>query len=128
MNKKPIQTIFILFIMGTLVSAQQASSETIFENSKMLVLEDLVITSPDFSPDRNSAFVTIYADSIEVTEIQLEEEKKIGMVQEVMIVTIFVAFTVYLIMTLFFSDEEEVEDTGGGKEIPILCVGFPIIP
>jgi len=119
-----IRKVFILLLLGVLVTSQQVWSVNIFLEDQGVDLNDLVIEAagvldgPDMNPHLSAS-----VDSIEVTEIEIPANKDTNMVKEVAMVTIVATFAAYIIYTLFFSeDDEEVDDGEGGKDIPTSMV------
>ena len=124
MISSSIRRVFVLILLGILVSSQQVWSRNIFLEDQGVDLNDLVIGSTGFAdrPDMNYPLAAT-VDSIEVTEIEIPVGKDTNMVKEVAMVTIVATFAVFIIYTLFFSDdEEEVDDGGDGKDIPTSLV------
>ena len=123
--------VFILLLLGILVSSQQVLSGNIFLEEQSVDLKELAIGGAGFS-DRPEGHppLSARADSIEVMKIEIPVEKEKSMVKEVAMVTIVATFAAYIIYTLFFSsdDDEEVDDGGGGKELPTSLVAGTISP
>jgi uncharacterized membrane protein YqjE len=107
--------ICILLILGMFVSAQQVSSESIFESRGYLTLDEL---KTDFSGAAAYENVPMYADTLEMYDIELEEEER-NVYKEIAVYVIIAAVVGYLVVTLIKPDEEEAvpED---GKEPPVM--------
>lgn len=120
MKKDSVRTVLILFTIGTLVSAQQVSSESVFSRDDSVELEQLVIKSPVFSSETGSAgSLAMRGDTLQTIEIEIEDQKETNIYKEIAMVAVVAAFVGYIVVTLFFSSDDEEDSTpGGGKDIP----------
>ncbi|MBU8922757.1 MAG: hypothetical protein KOO63_13140 [Bacteroidales bacterium] len=120
--------IFILLLLGIFFSSQQVSSGNIFVEERNVDLKESVIGEVEFSegPELNY-LIPVGTDSIQVMEIEIPQEKDTGMVKEIAMVAIVATFAFYIIYSMFYSSEdEEVDDGGGGKELPTSIVAGTI--
>lgn len=111
--------ILILFLIGTLVSSQQVSSESVFTQKKHLDFDRLVIGPPDFAGKTNPVVAAAYADTLETFDIEVEDESERNVYKEIAIFLIVGAAVGYVVYLLIKPDEEDSGDTNGGKEPPI---------
>ena len=125
MKSQFCRTILIFFVTGNFISAQQVYSETVFQESVMVDLKELAMTENISSTPSNTPFSALSADSIEVLEIELEEEKKSSIYKELAVAAVITAFTVYIIVTVFFPGDEEAEEEPEGKDIPTMGISIP---
>ena len=126
MRKRFCRSLLIFFVAGSLLSAQQVRSDTVFSEKGMVDLKELVMTEDGMPSGSEAVFSALPADSIEVIEIELEEEKGSSIYKEVAAVAIVAAFTTYIIITLFFSEDEETEDEGNIKDVSSFGISIPI--
>jgi hypothetical protein len=119
----------ILLITGMLVSAQQVSAENIFTSKGSVFLREVRLEPPDFSrmgePGNN---IPLYADTLEMYDIELEEEDGGNIYKEIAAYIIVAGVVGYMIYTLIKPEEEEESVPTGGKEPPIypaLSVSIP---
>lgn len=141
--KQTIKPVLILFVIGTLVSAQQVSSRSLFMECDDLDLERLALTPPDFkypgagkvessfgvfpiSGNAGPVLFSARADTVETFDIELEEEKGTGFYKELAAFIIVAAMVGYMLVTIIKPDEEEETDTGNGKDIPGPFAGFSV--
>jgi len=116
------RTILILIVTGTFISSQQVFSQTVFQEEGMIDLGEIALTN-EMVPERTaSLFAAASGDSIEVMEIELEEEKESNIYKEIAVVVIVTAFVGYIVSTVFFPEEEETEEDTGGKDFPTLGI------
>ncbi|MBN1163091.1 MAG: hypothetical protein JXB45_00795 [Candidatus Krumholzibacteriota bacterium] len=113
------RSVLILFMIGTLVSAQQVSAHTVFDRQYASPeLDRLVITPPDLAPAEGPGFAALAADTLETYEIALEPEKKRNIYKEIAAYSITVLFVGYMIVQLIGTGEEEEEEQKTGKNVP----------
>ena len=111
----------ILLIVGMLVSAQQISAESIFTQRGALSLDDLRLDPPDFSSiESPGSNIPLYADTLEMYDIELEEEDERNIYKEIAAYVIVAGAIGYMIYTFIKPDEEEETPSSGGKEAPVL--------
>ncbi|MBN2185215.1 MAG: hypothetical protein JW746_07795 [Candidatus Krumholzibacteriota bacterium] len=125
MRSRFCRTVLIFFASGSLISAQQVRSDTVFEESGMVDLKELAMTENISSAPSNTPFSALAADSIEVIEIELEEEKKSNIYKEIAAVAVVTAFAVYIIVTVFFPGDDSTPEESDGKDIPTLGISIP---
>ena len=115
----------IFFVVGNFISAQQVYSETVFQERGMVDLKELALTENISSTTSNVSFSALSADSIEVIEIELEEEKKSSIYRELATVAVVTVFAVYIIVAVFFPGDEDTEEESEGKDIPFAGISIP---
>lgn len=115
---KLISHIFILLLIGIFASAQQVSSESIFDKRNDLSLHESRLGAPDFGTASPAAYTNASADTVEIYDIEIYEEKDRNIYKEVVIYTLVVAAVGYFVYTLIKPEDEEVVEEGG-KEPPI---------
>ncbi len=111
--------LLILFIIGTLVSSQQASSRSIFTQKRHVEYDRLVLSAPDFSENSNPAFSSLSADTLETFDIEVEEEGERNLYKELAVFLIVGAAVGFVVYLLIKPDDVEEGDANGGKEPPI---------
>ncbi len=127
-KRRMARTIFILAIVGTLVSAQQVSSESVFTAKDPMNFEKLRVRpftlaeapSPTAEVSRN--FLTLPGDTVETFDVEVEEEKGPGTAKQLVIFAIITAAAAYAVIELMKPDDSERKpDSGGnGKEPPTI--------
>lgn len=119
MRNNILRPVLILVMIGTFVSAQQVSSETVFDREDSVELEELVVKPPEFVPEESPAPSLMRGDTLQTIEIEIEEKKESNIYKEIAMVAIVAGFVGYLVVTLFFSGDDEGDgEDGGGKELP----------
>ena len=121
--------IFILLLIGLFVSAQQVSSESVFDRKSDLALSESKLGAPAFGPSHPAAFYSAAADTVEIYDIDIYEEEDRNIYKEVAVYAIVVAAVGYFVYTLIKPDDEAAADDGGGKEPPItpsISLSFPL--
>lgn len=115
----------ILFLIGMFVSAQQVSSESVFDSEKELRLRDPVLDSPDLSAQDST---TVPVDTMEVYDLMYDEEDDRSLYKEIAIFAIVAGVVAYMVVTLIQPDDEEVTDEGGKEPpiIPSISVSVPL--
>lgn len=123
--RRLICNVAVLLLIGLFVSAQQVSSESVFDGGKELSRRDPVLDSPDLSV-RDSVYTA--TDTMEVYDLLYDEDEGRNLYKEIAMFAIIAAFATYIIVTLIEPEEEEVPEEGG-KEFPImsgLSVSVPL--
>lgn len=115
--QKRFVSIFILLLIGIFTSAQQVSSESIFDKRNDLSLHESKLGAPDFGRATPVGYTNAPADTVEIYDIEISEEKDRNIYKEVAIYTLVVVAVGYLVYTLIKPEDEEVVDEGG-KEPP----------
>jgi hypothetical protein len=100
------------------VSAQQVSSESIFDSRSDLALHESKLKAPDFSHPSPAAHMSAFADTVEVYDIEIAEEEERNIYKEVAIWVLVVGAVGYFVYTLIAPDDDETADDGN-KEPPI---------
>lgn len=139
-----VKPVLILFIIGTLVSAQQVSSENLFVECDDLGLDGLELADPDFTSSlprgmdvginmvsapghAGPGFFSACFDTLETFDVELEEEKGSGFYKELAAFIIVAAMVGYMLVTIIKPDEQDEEtDPGSGKDIPKAFTGITI--
>ncbi|MDD4858288.1 MAG: hypothetical protein PHD74_09325 [Candidatus Krumholzibacteria bacterium] len=119
------RSILILWVIGTLVSAQQAGAESVFarpcaEAVEKLTLRPLDLTSaaPSAAGALSMNYLSVGDDTTETFDVQVEEDKGPGMVKQLVVFGIITAVVAYSVIVLMSDDSESDETTKPGKEIP----------
>ena len=116
----------ILFLIGTFVSVQQVSSESVFDRGSNLPLRDPVLDSPQISMQDTTG---VPVDTMEVYDLMYDEDDDRNLYKEIAMFAIVIGVVAYMVVSLIQPDDEEVTDDGG-KEPPItptLSVPVPFI-
>lgn len=111
-------SICVLLIIGIFVFAQQVSSESIFDSKRHFSLHEAKLDPPDFSAGAAHGNVPMYADTLEMYDIELEEEEERNIYKEVAVYVIVAAAVGYMIFKLIEPEKEETVPDDG-KEPPI---------
>lgn len=125
-------------LIGTLVSAQQVSSESVF-NAKDSVdftgrrVKPLVLASTvSFEAGVASLeYRALRGDTVETFDVEIEEEKGPGIIKQLVIFAVITAAVGYAVIVLMKSDETEKKREPPGKEPPsatrgaLISVPFP---
>ncbi len=126
--KPVLRPILILFITGTLVSAQQASSGEIVDcGERELDLEKLVNVGTGFTLDAGARFSALGVDTLETFDIELEKKKEKNLYKEIAIAVIVAAMVGYMVIKIISPGDEEEEPEPNGKDIPF-CISVPLNP
>ncbi len=126
--KPVLKPILILFITGTLVSAQQASSGEIVDcGERELDLERLVNVGTGFALEAEARFSTLGVDTLETFDIELEKKKEKNLYKEIAVVVIVAAMVGYMVVKIIDPGDEEAEPEPNGKDIPF-GISVPLIP
>lgn len=113
----------VLFLIGMFVSAQQVSSESVFDGEKGLRLRDPVLASPDLSAQDST---DVPVDTVEVYDLMYDEDDERNLYKEIALFAIVAGVVAYFVVTLIRPDDEEVPEDGG-KEPPIIpSVSVPV--
>jgi hypothetical protein len=119
------RSILILTIVGTLVSAQQASAESVFTERKAETIEALavhpILPAEFSSPAAGSCALSLSAlraDTIETFDVQVDEEKGPGIGKELAVFAIITAVVGYAVIELMKPENEPVKPQKPGKPIP----------
>ncbi len=127
-DKKGIQRFLcnasILFLIGMFVFAQQVSSESVFDEGRILSSRNPALDAPDLSAQDS---VSVPVDTMEVYDLMFDEEEDRNLYKEIAIFAIVAAAVGYIVVTLIKPDNEEVT-TDGGKEPPVIPTFTASIP
>lgn len=121
----------ILCVIGTLVSAQQVSSETVFDRPSGVSLHELTITKAELKQATYHSLRSMPSDTTETYDIELTEEKGSSLFREIAVVAVVVAMVGYMVYVMLDKDELEPVTNGGGKPGPVaqaLEFTFPLNP
>jgi hypothetical protein len=121
----------VLFVIGTLVSAQQVSAESVFTPKGIDAAAACAVgnTAPAGASASNSAeggfgFRALSADTVETFEVQIEEEKGPGIGKQLAVFAVLTAVVGYAVISLMSSDDEPTKtSTTTGKQPPYLPPG-----
>lgn len=122
------RSVLVLLVIGTLVSAQQVSAESVFTPRGIDAIRVIEAnrTAPPLDPASAPAagaagFRAFAQDTVETFDVEIEEEKGPGMGKQLAIFAIITAVAAYAVIALLGSDDEPAEDSGtNGKEPPDL--------
>ncbi len=130
------KSVLILLVIGTFVSAQQASAESVFTPKGF----DLISAraAGQLSPAGASApiaapaalgFRSFATDTVETIEIEIEEEKGPGVIKQLAVFAIITAIVGYAVIVLMQTDDEPPEPSKpAGKEIPTFSSAAGVPP
>ncbi len=122
------RSVLVLLVIGTLVSAQQVSAESVFTpkgiDAVRVIEADRTAPplDPAFAPAAGAAgFGAFAADTVETFDVEIEEEKGPGIGKQLAVFAIITAVVAYAVIVLLGSDDEPSDDSGtNGKEPPDL--------
>jgi len=119
------RSVLILTIVGTFVSAQQASAESVFTGRRAGSIEALaarpILPTEVSSPAAGVcalSFSALRADTIETFDVQVDEEKGPGIGKQLAVFAIITAIVGYAVIELMKPDNEPVKTQKPGKPIP----------
>lgn len=120
------KSVLVLIVIGTLVSAQQVSAESVFtpkgiDAVKVIEADRAVppLEAPGAPAAGAAGFRAFATDTVETFDVEIEEEKGPGMWKQLAVFAIITAVVAYAVIELLGSDDEPVEDSGtNGKEPP----------
>ena len=107
----------ILFLIGAFVSAQQVCAGAVIISEEPLEFEKMLVESPDFQGTEVPGFHAAGSDTLEMIDIEVEEDKKINY-KEIAAYVIIAAMATFVLYTLLKPDEEETESDDDGKPTP----------
>lgn len=127
-TKGTARSVLVLIVIGTLVSAQQVSAESVFTpkgiDAVKVIEADRVAPSldPPGAPAAGAVgFRAFAADTVETFDVEVEEEKGPGVGKQLAVFAIITAVVAYAVIELLGSDDQPAEDSGtNGKEPPDL--------
>jgi hypothetical protein len=120
------KSVLILLVIGTLVSAQQASAESVFtpkgfdsiKTCEAVPLMPASAPAPASDPGEQS-FRAFGSDTVETFDVEIEEEKGPGIGKQLAVFAIITAIVGYAVIELMNSDDEPAKPSKPpGKEIP----------
>lgn len=120
------KSVLVLFVIGTLVSAQQASAESVFTPkgidavSSRTVVVGMPVSVSGPSPSAGGiGFRSFPADTVETFDVEIEEETGPGIGKQLAVFAIITALVGYAVISLMASDDEPAPTSKpGGKEPP----------
>ena len=118
--------VLVMIVIGTLVSAQQASAESVFTPKGLDSVEACAISRPmpaDLpAPAPGSGALSLRsfaADTVETFNVEIEEEKGPGIGRQLAVFAIITAIVGYAVIELMQSDDEPAKtSTSSDKPIP----------
>ena len=130
-TKAAAKSVLILIVIGSLVSAQQASSESVFtpkgfDSIKVSpVSRSMPAVGPASAPVSGALSLRSFAaDTVETFDVEIEEEKGPGIGKQLAVFAIITAIVGYAVIELMASDDEPAEPSKPpGKEPPPLPAG-----
>lgn len=123
-----------MIVIGTLVSAQQASAESVFTPKGFDSIEACAVsrtmpasvTAPAPGPGAMS-LQSFAADTVETFDVEIEEEKGPGIGRQLIVFGIITAIVGYAVIKLMASDDEPAKTTKlPGKEIPTSACAWSV--
>jgi hypothetical protein len=120
------RSVLVMMVIGTLVSAQQASAESVFtpKGFDSMKARRAVPVMPGSGPApasgaRALGFRSFAADTVETFEVEIDEEKGPGIGKQLAVFAIITAIVGYSVIVLMQSDDEPAAPKKPpGKEIP----------
>jgi len=120
------RSVLILTIVGTLVSAQQASAQSVFTGrgagkTEVLVSRPIALTGVSVPTAGVCAlsFSSPKADTVETFDVQVDEEKGAGIGKQLAVFAIITAIVGYAVIELMKSDSgKSTESNTSGKPTP----------
>lgn len=129
-TKHVARAAFIVTLIGTLVSAQQVSSESVFNARDSvdfagLRVKPLVLASTvSFEEGVASLeYRALRGDTVETFDVEIEEEKGPGIAKQLVIFAVITAAVGYAVIVLMKSDDTEKKSGPPGKEPPSFARG-----
>ncbi len=118
-----------MIVSGALVSAQQASAESVFTPKGFDAIEacatgrslpaDFAAPAPGSGPGALGSLRSFAADTVETFDVEIEEEKGPGIGRQLAVFVIITAIVGYAVIELMASDDEPAEPSKPpGKDIP----------
>ena len=129
--KATAKSVLVLIVIGTLVSAQQASAESVFTpkgfDSIKVRAAGLLMPASASAPVSGPSALSLRsfaADTVETFDVEIEEEKGPGIGRQLAVFAIITAIVGYAVIELMASDDEPAEPSKPpGKEPPPLPAG-----
>lgn len=137
MKRSVGRTLFVLFLVGAFVSAQQARcEESVFSRDTTEAPDELTVLAvpADAGPSvlAGARLHSMPTDTVETYDIELEEDDGPGLKKEIAMFVIVAAVVGYMIATLIMPDDEEDDATDGGSGKPTpsaaISIPLPVIP
>jgi hypothetical protein len=130
-TKAAAKNVLVLIVIGSLVSAQQASAESVFtpkgfDSIKVSpVGRSMPAGGPASAPVSGAMSLRSFAaDTVETFDVEIEEEKGPGIGRQLAVFAIITAIVGYAVITLMASDDEPAEPSKPpGKEPPPFPTG-----
>lgn len=130
-----------MIVSGALVSAQQASAESVFTPKGFDAIEacatgrslpaDFAAPAPGSGPGALGSLRSFAADTVETFDVEIEEEKGPGIGRQLAVFAIITAIVGYAVIELMASDDEPAEPSSpGGKDpnpfssVPGISIGI----
>ena len=128
MRVKPAaKCVLVLLLIGTLVSAQQASAESVFTPKGIEAAgaggtpRVGTMAAPTLAFGGSlSDYRALAADTVETFDVEIEEQKGSGVGKQLVIFAVITAAVAYAVIVLMQSDDEETTEASGstGKDGP----------
>jgi hypothetical protein len=133
-TKTVSKSVLILIVIGTLVSAQQVSAESVFtprgiDAAAVPAAGNAVAAgvASSASDQGGLGFRALPEDTVETFEVQIEEEKGPGIGKQLAVFAIITAVVGYAVISLMSSDDEPAtSSTTTGKQPPYLPPGAAV--
>ena len=123
-TKGVAKSVLVMIVSGALVSAQQASAESVFTPKGFDSVEtcaiDRSMPANFAAPASGSSALglrSLAADTVETFDVEIEEEKGPGIGRQLAVFAVITAIVGYAVIELMASDDEPAEPTKpGGKD------------
>jgi hypothetical protein len=133
-TKATAKSVLIMFVIGTLVSAQQASAESVFTPKGFDSIEAYAVSRPmppslpaPASGPGALGMRSFSADTVETFDVQIEEDKGPGMGKQLAVFAIITAIVGYAVIELMATDDEPATPKKPpGKEVPTFVAAWGI--
>ena len=120
------KSVLVLFVIGTLVSAQQASAESVFTPKGIDAVRSrtvgggMPVSASGPAPSAGGiGFRSFPADTVETFDVEIEEETGPGIGKQLAVFAIITAVVGYAVISLMASDDEPATTSKpAGKEPP----------
>lgn len=124
--RKLCRSLIVLFVMGTLVSAQQVSAENVFDTKGDLELEKMAFEIEGSTGESGLFPASARSDTLETYEVELEEDSEASVYRQIAVAAVVAAFVGYILIQYLKPDEEEEASKSNIKEIPTSTAGLSV--
>ena len=124
------RSVLIMAVVGAVVSAQQVSSESVFDSRNSAGLQTHAAGSrslfPAFPAQEDSVrlgTIPAGADTVEAFDVEFEDDKEPGITKQLVMFAIITAIVGYAVIELLQSDDAEQTSEPPGKDPPVVTSG-----